>query len=197
MAESYVGEIRMFAGNFAISQWQMCNGQLISISQNQALFAIIGTFYGGNGTTTFQLPDFRGRVPIHQGQGLGLPAYTVGENSGSTSVSILSANMPQHNHTSFATTPGITVKGSNATGTTSDPTNNYLAGLAQGGTTHAGALYSPTAGTTLAAINPASVTLTAGTVTGNAGQGLPINIMPPYLTVTFLISMFGIFPSRN
>jgi len=88
MADQYLGEIRMFAGNFAINGWAMCNGQLLAISQNTALFSIIGTFYGGNGTSNFALPDMRSRAPVHQGQGAGLSNYTIGEQTGVQNVTL-------------------------------------------------------------------------------------------------------------
>jgi microcystin-dependent protein len=200
MAEAYIGEIRMFGGNFAINQWQMCNGQLLAIAQNQALFSIIGTYYGGNGTQTFGLPDFRGRVPVHQGTGPGQPNYVIGQNGGTTQVTLLNANLPPHNHATFSTpaSPGITVSGTTATGNASTPSGNYLsaatAGVASGRGN--GELYS-TANTGLAALNAATVTASAGTVTGLTGSSAPVSIQPPYLTVTFLICLYGIFPSRN
>src|SRR5271166_6516345 len=98
MSEPFLGEIRMFGGNFAPSGWQMCNGQLLAISQYTALFSILGTTFGGNGTTNFALPDMRGRVPVHQGQGAGLSAYVPGEQTGSEHVTILQNQMPIHTH---------------------------------------------------------------------------------------------------
>ncbi len=200
MAEPYLGEVRMFAGNFAINGWQMCNGQLLSISQNTALFSILGTTYGGNGTTTFGLPDFRGRAPIHQGQGPGLPTYTVGESSGSPNTSILLSNLPAHNHTTFANaaSPGLNVLGTTAASGASTPSGNYLAGSITGvsGTHGAGTAYA-TVNTGLAALNAGSITATPGGVTGNAGSSIPLSTQSPFLAVTFLIAMTGIFPSRN
>src|SRR5215472_3584653 len=98
MAEPYLGGIRMFGGNFAPSGWALCNGQLMAISQNAALFAILGTTYGGNGVQTFALPDMQGRVPIHWGNGAGLSPYVVGQNGGTENVTLLANQMPQHTH---------------------------------------------------------------------------------------------------
>jgi len=169
MAEPYLGEIRMFAGNFAITGWQMCNGQTLPISQYAALFAILGTTYGGNGTSTFQLPNFQGRVPIHWGQGAGLSPYVIGEIAGTENATLLYNNMPLHSHTVNV------VDGPSSAGS---PQNNYLAKTAA---------YS--AGPASGTMNPA--------VIGNAGGNTPFSILQPYLVVTFLIAMVGIFPSRN
>src|SRR5215213_5859350 len=98
MADPYIGEIRMFAGNFAPRGWALCNGQLLSISQNTALFSLLGTMYGGNGQTTFALPDLRGRVPLHFGQGPGLSNYVEGEVGGTETVTLTTGEMPSHNH---------------------------------------------------------------------------------------------------
>lgn len=199
MAEAYIGEIRMFGGNFAISQWQMCNGQLIAIAQNQALFAIIGTYYGGNGTTNFALPDFRGRVPIHQGTGPGQPNYVIGQSGGTSQVTLSVNNLPPHNHATFAnpTSTGITIQGGSGTGNATTPGGNYLSGKTSGTTgLSSGELYCTTAGAA-GALNPASLSIPANLTTGLTGGSAPVPIMPPYLTVTFLIALFGIFPSRN
>jgi microcystin-dependent protein len=106
MSEPYLGEIRMFSGGFAINGWQMCNGQILQISQYSALFSIIGTTYGGNGQTTFALPDLRSRVPIHAGTGNGLSGYTQGQTGGVESVILTTAQMAPHTHTLNANTGG-------------------------------------------------------------------------------------------
>src|ERR1700733_11440934 len=98
MANPFVAEIRIFAGNFAPRGWQMCNGQILAISSNTALFSLIGTFYGGNGTSTFGLPNMQGCVPLHQGQGAGLSQYVIGETAGTKTVTLLSTQVPQHSH---------------------------------------------------------------------------------------------------
>src|SRR5437867_1864890 len=97
--EPFYGEIRMFAGNFAPRNWAFCQGQILPIAQNTALFSLLGTTYGGNGSTTFALPDLRGRVPIHQGQGTGLSSYTMGQNGGTESETLTVNQMPAHKHT--------------------------------------------------------------------------------------------------
>lgn len=199
MADAYIGEIRMFAGNFAIAQWEMCNGQLMSIAQNQALFSIIGTYYGGNGVQTFALPNFQGRVPIHQGTGLGLPTYTIGEAAGTNQVTLLTQNLPQHNHATFVnpTTTGITIQGGTGTANAATPTGNYLAGKTTGTSgLNSGDLYCSTPGTA-GALNAGSLNIPSGLSTGLTGGNIPVSVVQPYLTVTFLICMYGIFPSRN
>jgi microcystin-dependent protein len=173
MAEAYIGEIRMFAGDFAISRWAMCNGQSLSISQNTALFAVIGTTYGGNGVSTFNLPDLRGRMPVHQGQGNGLSPYTVGEATGVEHVTMSLAQMPAHTHT-------FTPQANNGAAASSRPGNGYLA---NSGSTP---IYAGSQDTTMAPQGISTV-----------GGGLPVPIIQPVLCVTFLIALFGIFPSRN
>ena len=168
MAEPFLSEIRIMSFNFAPQGWALCNGQLLPINQNQALFSLLGTTYGGNGQTTFALPDLRGRFPNSVGQGPGLSDYVLGQVAGVESTTLLSVNLPAHNHTMAV--------GTNST--TKNPTNNYL-GLSSGG-----ALYTPTPTTTL---NPAAV--------GAAGGNQPFSIMPPYLTLEFCIALQGIFPS--
>ena len=173
--EGTIGEIRMFAGNFAPRNWAFCAGQLLSISQNTALFSILGTTYGGNGQTTFALPDLRGRVPVGTGTGPGLPSVNLGEVSGTPTVTLLVSNLPAHNHPLNA----VTEAGSSAT-----PTGNLLA--------NTGALdkeYAPAAGNTATAMGATAI--------GNTGSSTPINNMQPYLGMNYIICLFGIFPSRN
>jgi microcystin-dependent protein len=169
MSEAYLGEIRMFAGNFAINGWQMCNGQTLAISQFAALFSVIGTYYGGNGTSTFQLPNFQGRVPVHQGTGAGLSTYVIGQQGGTENVSLFYNNMPVHSHQVNV------VDGGAGLGT---PQGNFLAK------------------TTAYSAGPANGTMNQAVI-GNAGGSVPFPILQPYLAVTFLIAMVGIFPSRN
>jgi len=180
--QPYLGMIFAFGGNFAIYGFQMCNGQTLSISQNTALFSILGTYYGGNGVNTFQLPDLRGRVSIHQGTGLGLPTYVVGEVGGSDSTTILYNNMPIHTHN---------LNANNGDGTTGVPANNVI--LSKGPVTGSGPSASVGKIYTTATSN---VTLSPNAI-GTAGGSVPISIVQPYLTVTYLIAMVGIFPSRN
>jgi microcystin-dependent protein len=159
----------MFAGNFAPSGYQLCNGQLLSISQNTALFAIIGTYYGGDGVTTFALPNMQGRVPIHQGNGVGLSPYIIGQQGGNENITLTSGQMPQHNH----------LVNASAAGASQDtPTNNLLA-KAQTYT------------------NSAANTTMLSTMIGFSGSSQPHANIQPYLCVSFIIAIRGLFPPRN
>jgi len=187
--EVFMGSIMTFGFNFAPYQWQLCNGQTLSISQYSALFALIGTYYGGNGTSTFQLPDLQGRTAIGQGNGAGLTPRVIGESSGAENVSILLSNMPAHVHT---VTPSFNVSTANTAANKLVPstTNNVLAG-------------SPT-GQTGAAIwatsTPApTIPLGGGSAvnTSQMGGNVPAPSMNPYLALNFSIAMYGLFPSRN
>lgn len=176
MSEPFIGEIIMFAGNFAPRGWAFCQGQLLSIAQNTALFSILGTTYGGNGQTTFGLPDFRGRVPVGQGTGPGLSSYVLGELSGVENTTILSSQMPPHTHVAT-----VSLKASTAAANDTLPTNNYLAD---------GNAYQTATDTTM---NPGAVTVSNSI----AGGGQPISILQPFLCINFIIALEGIFPSRN
>jgi microcystin-dependent protein len=180
MATPYLGEIRMFAGNFAPSGWALCNGQLLAISQNTALFSILGTNFGGNGTSTFALPDLRGRVPVNQGQGLGLSTYVVGEQTGSENITLLQNQMPAHTHL-------VACDNNGADTTLLDPTNNFVSAQPtpqQGG--NGIPAFSASSNQTM---NPQMIT--------PAGGSQPFSIIQPLLCVTFIIALVGIFPSRN
>jgi microcystin-dependent protein len=169
MSYQYLAEIRMFAGNFAPYGWQFCNGQTLAISSNQALFSIIGTYFGGNGTTTFQLPNLQSRVPIHQGQGAGLSSYVLGQQGGTENVTLTTQQMPQHNHTVNA------VAGPPSQ---DNPSNNLLA--------KSQTYSNSTASTTMA---PAMINF--------AGNSQPHANIQPYLCVSFIIALIGQYPSRN
>src|ERR1035441_2044064 len=173
MANQYLGEIRMVGFNFAPLGWALCNGQLLNISQNTALFSLIGTFYGGNGTSTFGLPNLQGRVPVHQGSN-GFASYVLGQLSGTENVTLLSNNMPIHNHL---------VNCNSAGGNQATPGGGLLAVESTG----------PSSDYTTAA---ADSTMNPGMI-GNAGGNVPISIVQPYLCVNFIIALTGIFPSRN
>ena len=178
MAEPYIGQIIMFGGNFAIRGYAFCSGQLLSISQNTALFSILGTTYGGNGQTTFGLPDLRGRVPIHFGQGPGLSNYQLGQTGGSESVTLNANQIPAHSHT--ATAHAVSAAG-NA---------NAAAGNA----------WAKDAGTQSATYSNAApdATMSANAVTiGNAGGNQPHPNVQPYQCVNFLIALQGFFPPRD
>ena len=179
-ASPFVGEVDLVAFNFAPVGYAMCNGQILPISQNTALFSLIGTFYGGDGKTTFALPDLRGRRVVGMGQGPGLSTYDLGQSGGEESVTLLVNQLPKHSHPVLANT---------AVGTSLSPTNNYWA--SQTSTN----LYSnapnpnlPTSGTTVA-MSPAAV--------GLAGQTLPHENRSPYLALNYVIALQGIFPSRQ
>ncbi len=192
MASPYLGTILYFGGNFTIRGYQMCNGQLLPINQNTALFSLLGTTYGGNGSSTFGLPDLRGRAPLHMGQRTGGPAYTLGQNGGSEATTLTQSQLPPHTHTVAVTG---TVNAGTAKGIDSTPAAGYQLTRAVDGSPNGTAvpfIYGPTGGTTvaLAGVNVAG---TAG-ITGN---GLPIPTLSPYLTLNALIAIQGIFPSRN
>ncbi|WP_205945318.1 phage tail protein [Pedobacter hiemivivus] len=184
--EDFIGVVKVFAGSFAPRGWQLCNGQIIGIAQNSALFSILGTTYGGNGQTTFALPDLRGRVAVGWGQGPGLSNYTLGEVTGTESVSILTTNMPSHNHTATST---LNV---NNTGTPAAiPSATTSIGLAKDINTDNVTMYAT--GAPNVALAPSSVTTTVGLTGGNQ----PISILQPVLALTYIICMEGYFPSRN
>lgn len=169
MSEPFIGQIVMFAGNFAPRSWAFCSGQILSIAQNTALFAILGTTYGGNGQTTFALPDLRGRVPMHFGQGPGLSNRNLGEMGGQETVTLLQTQMPQHSHQ---------VAASSEDATTGKPGAAVPA---------AGGAYAATSdGTTM---SPSMI--------GPAGGGQPHGNIQPYTVVNFIIALLGVFPSRN
>ncbi|MCR2806631.1 phage tail protein [Paenibacillus soyae] len=171
--EPFVGEIRAFAGNFAPKGWALCNGQLLPIMQNTALFSLLGVTYGGDGRTTFALPNLMGRAPMQQGQGAGLTLRQQGAPGGTPSVTLLTSEIPMHTH----------VPANATSGTTGSPENAVWAGVVQGRSTTP--VYSPTPN---AAMNPAAVS--------PAGGSQPHNNMQPYLGVNFIIALQGVFPSR-
>ncbi|MGA3239430.1 MAG: tail fiber protein [Bryobacteraceae bacterium] len=183
MSQPFVGEIRMFGGNFAPRGWAFCNGQTLPISQNAALFSLIGTTYGGNGTTTFMLPNLQGQVPIHWGSAPGGTVFTVGETGGSANVTLTAAQMPAHSHQAQA---GV----SNLAGNVTDPTNAVPAQI------NNGSVKDPATGIFGYSSSAATGHLAPSAVT-NTGGSQPHSVMQPYLCVTFIIALQGIFPSRN
>jgi len=172
MSEPFLGEILMFGGNFAPRSWALCDGQLLPISQNSALFSILGTIYGGDGRTTFALPDMRGRVSIHPGSGPGLSTYRLGEKGGVENVTLTTAQIPSHTHT---------LRGENRAGNSTDPTNNMLA--------NGSPIYRPQAVAD-------DVNMNAAAVANTGGSQSHTNIQP-FLCVNYLIALQGIFPSRS
>ena len=177
MSDPFIGEIRMFCGNFAPVNWATCDGQIMSIAQNTALFSILGTTFGGNGTSTFALPDFRGRVPIHAGQGPGLSPYVIGEIAGTETVSLLTTQIPAHGHP-FTAPCNNSVQATTA----NDPTSGYPGAI------------DPNNPPIYAA--SANAAMGAG-MTGVAGGSQPHPNIQPFTCVTFIIALFGIFPSRG
>ncbi len=182
MSNPFVAEIRIFTGNFAPTGWAQCNGQLIPISQNTALFSLLGTTYGGDGKSTFALPNLQGAAPMQAGQGPGLSLRDLGETAGEQSVTLINTEMPQHNHILSATT---------TTGTTAVSNSNQLALASAGGGKQGAAsvvnYYSTNNPTTQLSPNGMSV----------AGGNLPHNNMMPYLGLTFIIALQGVFPARS
>ena len=174
MADPFVAEIRIFGFNFAPSGWAFCNGQLLPISQNTALFSLLGTTYGGNGTSTFALPNLQGDAPMHHGQGPGLSNHALGEAGGSESVSLLRSEIPAHTHALRASPDDADLKA---------PTSNRSLARSSGGfayqTSVAGAQ-----GMAPEALAP-------------AGGDQPHNNMMPYLTLSFCIALQGVFPPRS
>jgi microcystin-dependent protein len=187
MAEPFIAEIKLFAGNFAPRGYAFCNGQILSIAQNTALFSLIGTIYGGNGTTNFALPDLRGRTPIHWGQGTGLSNYDIGQVGGTEATTLLINQLPPHTHA--ATVGTLAIRAKNAPGNSQTPVGNVPANEAAGVT----ATYSNAAPD--ASMNAAA--LSGAPALANTGGGLPVSIVQPYLAVTYIIALEGIFPSRN
>jgi microcystin-dependent protein len=167
MSEPFIGEIKIVAFNFAPRQYAQCDGALLPINQNQALFSILGTTYGGNGQTTFALPDMRGRVPVHSGNGI-----ILGQKSGEENHTLITTELPGHNHQ---------LNGSNQAGTLATPVSNYMP-------TSNESAYSPP--------NAPSATMVANEVS-NTGGSQPHNNMQPYLVINVIIALQGIFPSRN
>lgn len=177
--EGTIGEVRMFAGTFAPRTWALCNGQLLPISQNTALFSILGTTYGGNGQTNFALPDFQGRVAVGTGTGAGLSNIQLGQKAGTPTVTLLTSNIPAHNHQVVGNlSPQAATDGS----LTADPAGRYIGP----GQFFAGAND---------LVNMAPIPLNLPTTV--AGNSQPFSIMPPYLGMNYIICMFGIFPSRD
>lgn len=172
MSDPFVGEIRMFAGNFAPQGWAFCDGQLLAVSQNDALFSLLGTIYGGDGRTTFGLPDLRGRVPIHAGQGPGLSERRLGSKGGEEKVTLTVNQLPSHSHPA---------QGSADTGVDANPAGNFLAG-----STVVQPYVQETPDTGFAANAISSV----------GGSQSHTNLMPA-LAVHFIIALFGIYPSRH
>jgi len=195
MAEAFLGEIRMFGFNFAPRAWAMCNGQLLPISQNTALFSLLGTTYGGDGRSTFQLPELRGRAPIHQGQGPGLSSYPLGRRGGTETVTLTQNQMPSHTHVANASDFTVTFPASTSEATTNTPGPTVKLGkaAAQERTDPSPNIYTTGAADTELGQFPASGTLT----NDNTGGSQAHENRMPYLVLNYCICLQGIFPSRN
>lgn len=173
MSEPFLGEIRLVGFDFPPRGWASCMGQLLPINQNQALFSLLGTQFGGNGTTNFALPDFRGRVGLGQGQGPGLPNYIIGERGGEPTHTVTLNEMPSHGH-AFGVASASATSGDPAAGSYATPNTNPRMRNLYGAAPNA-----------------------AGPNLGNTGGGQPHNNMQPFLALNFVIALQGIFPSRN
>jgi microcystin-dependent protein len=178
--EGTIGEIRLFAATFAPMTWAFCMGQLVAIRSNTALFSILGTTYGGNGTTTFGLPNFAGRTAIGAGNGPGLSPYVAGEIIGTNTVTLTSLNLPAHTH---AATASISIPVYPDFGDLNTPNGNTLASKTN--------MYSTEAGTD--AMKPSTLSVTLAP----AGSNQPLSIMQPATGMNFIICLTGIFPARN
>lgn len=176
-----MSEIRMFAGNFAPKSWAFCQGQILAINTNQALFALLGTMYGGNGVSTFALPNFAGRTAMGTGSGAGIDSWTLGEVDGTPTVTLLNSNLPMHNHASGTET--VSIKTFSEGGNTGAPSDATLASL-QG-------LYSSQPADT--ALRPTTAAFSLSVTGGNQ----PISIQQPFLGMNYIICLYGIFPSRS
>lgn len=174
MSNQFVAEIRIFTGNFAPKGWAQCNGQLMPISQNTALFSLLGTFYGGDGKSNFALPNLQGSAPMQAGQGPGLSLRDLGETGGEQTVTLLQTEMPAHSHTAQAAGGG---------GQPGPGNNAWASGLKTGPS-----LYSAT-GANNVQMNPFGTSISGG--------NQPHNNMPPFLGLTFIIALQGVFPARS
>lgn len=174
MAQPYIGEIRMFGGTFAPNGWSFCNGASMSIAQNDALYNLIGTTYGGDGINTFNLPNLQGRLPIHQGQGAGLQNYPIGQQGGAETVTLTAAQLPQHSHTALGSATGAPA--TNPAAATWG--NNGLQNNSFGPGTSANNQMSPQS------------------ISMNTGNNQPHDNLQPYLVISFIIALNGVYPSQ-
>jgi microcystin-dependent protein len=175
MADPFVAEIRIFPFNFAPTGWAFCDGQLLPLSQNTALFSLLGTTYGGDGKSNFALPDLQGNAPMHPGQGPGLSLHDLGEMAGTETVTLIESEIPSHAH-------AMNGQGSNSN--LNDPANAVLARPFGGGN-----LYKTPTGAALVPLSDQSITV--------SGNDMPHNNLMPYLTLTFCIALQGVFPPRG
>ena len=191
--DQFISTILIWPPNFAPTGWALCAGQLLSISQNAALFSLLGTMYGGNGTSNFALPDLRSRVPLGAGQGVGLSPYDVGQSGGTENVTLTTSTLAAHTHTATpaglsATAPAVTT-----TGTTNQPGPSVALAAPTDAARNPLNIYSNAAATQ----NLAPGTVTGSITVGSAGGGQPHSNIQPYLAVNYIIALQGIFPTRS
>jgi microcystin-dependent protein len=172
MSDPYIGEIRMFGGNFAPADWAFCHGQVLAITEYESLFTLIGTTYGGDGQSTFALPNLQSRIPLHAGDGPGLSTRVLGAQGGAESVTLTAAQLPVHSHRAGGSSAAATSASPAGAVTASGPNGPYLAG------------------------GSSPVAMRAGVV-GIAGGGQPHGNLPPYLAISFIISLYGIYPTQG
>jgi len=202
-----LGSISMFAGNYPPRGWAFCDGQLLPIAQYSALFSLLGTTYGGDGRTTFALPDHRGRVSIHPGKGPGLTSRKLGERIGSETTQLISENIPAHTHsaaisgTNATANATISIPVTTETGNTTEPGSGVILSLGEvaKNQNEVNAYSSETADETLRPFNaPVNVSITEGAVTvGMTGQGTPFANIQPVLGINYIIATQGVYPSRS
>lgn len=213
MADPFIGEIKMLGFNYAPSGYALCNGQMLPLNQNQGLFAVLGTVYGGNGVTTVGLPNFQSRTPVGWGQGAGLSPYELGETGGQETVTQLISNMPAHSHLLIPSGNPTSLSGTgtsqvvNAVATSETPIPGGCLGIVNDGTgTNLMAYHSgnDNNGAPLARVDlapsPVSVSgsfFNTGTVVSTSGSGLPYAVLNPYLAVNFVIALIGLYPTRD
>ena len=203
MSDPFLGEIRMVGFNYAPRGWALCAGQLMSIAQNSALFALLGVTYGGDGVTTFALPDYRGRSPVGMGNGPGLTPMVQGEKSGTESVTLSSLQMPIHTHVATTTATATSTGTFQVAGASSNPsatpstTNNVLS--ASGGGPGSATVWSDQLTSPVTLANPETIdtTLNVNVTLQSAGGSQPVGLRNPFLGTNFIIATDGIFPSRN
>jgi len=177
--DPFIGQIIMFGGNFAPRGWAFCDGQLLPIAQNSALFSILGTIYGGDGRTTFALPEMRGRVAMHEGNGPGLGTRVLGQRGGAQTTTLNTTNLPSHNHTA-------TMRAESAAGSTGNPTGNLLGVITTGAN-----IYAPPVPATEVSMSSDSI------VVNNTGGNQAFGNEQPYTVVNYIIALVGTFPSRS
>ncbi|WP_299711863.1 tail fiber protein [uncultured Tenacibaculum sp.] len=202
--EGFLGEVKMFAGNFVPRGWALCQGQLMSISQNQALFAVIGTIYGGDGRTTFALPDYRGRIPRGTGNGPGLQPAVIGQKGGVEFKTLSLLEMPIHNHNAVFTSAGatptnisISIPAVADAGSTGDPENASLA-IPELGSSEVNLYSTEQTDINLKPFTASALINASGTVTvGQTGGSQSFDNRQPFTTINYIICVSGVFPSRN